>query len=72
MALSSTLVLAIKKLSPKMPVIMICGMHQQCPAADHHLELFDPASLLQLLQRLHPQVAAAIERRDEALSEEGR
>lgn len=66
------LILAIKKLSPQMPVIMICGMHQQCPAADYHLELFDPASLLELLQRLHPHAAAAIERTDQALSEEGR
>jgi DNA-binding NtrC family response regulator len=66
------LILAVKKLSPKMPVIMICGIHQQCPAADYHLELFDPASLLELLQRLHPKAAAAIERTDEALSEEGR
>lgn len=64
--------LAIKKLYPKLPVIMICGMHQQCPAADYHLELFDPASLLELLQRLHPQAAAAIEHRDQTLSEEGR
>lgn len=66
------LILAIKKLYPQMPVIMICGMHQQCPGADYHLELFDPASLLELLQRLHPQAAAAIERTDEALSEQGR
>jgi DNA-binding NtrC family response regulator len=63
---------AVKNIDSRMPVIMICGMHQQCPAADYHLELFDPASLLELLQRLHPQAAAAIERTDEALSEQGR
>src|SRR6185312_6264166 len=57
-------VLAIKKLYPKLPVIMICGMHQQCPAADYHLDLFDPASLLELLHRLHPKATAAIERTD--------
>jgi DNA-binding NtrC family response regulator len=62
---------AIKKIDPHMPVIMICGAHQQCPGADYHLELFDPASLLGLLQKLHPQAATAIERRDEALSQEG-
>lgn len=65
------IVLAIKKLSPKLPVIMVCAMHQQCPAADYHLELFDPASLLELLRKLHPHAAAAVDRRDKSLSEEG-
>jgi DNA-binding NtrC family response regulator len=66
------IIAAVKNFAPSMPVIMVCGMHQQCPGADYHLELFDPASLLELLQSLHPQAAAAIEHSNESLSKEGR
>ncbi len=66
------IIAAVKTFNSSMPVIMVCGMHQQCPGADYHLELFDPASLLELLQRLHPQAAAAIEHSNESLSKEGR
>jgi DNA-binding NtrC family response regulator len=62
---------AIKKLNPGMPVILICATHLHCPGADYHLKLFDPASLLELLQSLHPQATASIQHRDQSLSEEG-
>ncbi|HWB31818.1 MAG TPA: response regulator [Acidobacteriaceae bacterium] len=63
---------AIKAINPGLPVILICAVANRCPAADYHLELFSPASLLELLQRLHPQATGSIQRRDESLSREGR
>lgn len=61
------LIRAVKHLNPTMPVILICGMHQQCPGADYHLEFFDTAGLVTLLQRLCPQAAAAVHQQDESL-----
>lgn len=60
----------IKQLHPNLPVILVSapGSHD-CPQADHHLESFEPAKLLALLKLLAPAEAAAIERRNEELSE---
>src|ERR1700760_3188619 len=43
--------------------------HDPCAGADHYLESFDPAKLLKLLQRLHPEKTAMILEIDERLSD---
>lgn len=59
----------IKNLYPKVPVIVICAPGtDECPRADYHLEFFDPASLLELLQKLRPSETKAIQDRNQALS----
>jgi DNA-binding NtrC family response regulator len=68
---TNDLIAGIKKLNPLLPVILICGAHQQCPAADHHVDLFDTAGLLALLRSLYPRAATAIEQSNQSLSEEG-
>jgi CheY-like chemotaxis protein len=61
----------LKQTYPKLPIIVICAPGANyCPEADHHLEFFDPARLLQLLQKLRPQETAAIQARNEELSKE--
>jgi DNA-binding NtrC family response regulator len=64
------LIKQIKEFDGQIPVITISapGTHD-CPQADHQLESFDPARLLNLLKNLHPQKAAEIEARNEGLSE---
>jgi response regulator RpfG family c-di-GMP phosphodiesterase len=62
------LVNRLKKLQPKLTIIVICtpgSVH--CEKADHSLESFDPRKLLDLLERLQPQATASIERRNEEL-----
>ena len=67
---SADLVRSLKDLDPKMTVILIGRPGTEfSPAADYHLESFDPNKILTLLQRLQPEQAAAIERRNETLSE---
>ena len=64
-------VAAIKKLNPPMTVIMVCAPDDvRCPQADHHLEFFDPASLLELVQSLRPWETASIQDRNKSLSKE--
>jgi DNA-binding NtrC family response regulator len=60
----------VKELNPKLPVIVISapGTHE-CPGADHLLESFEPQRLLNLLQKLVPEAAAAIEKRNEQLNQ---
>jgi CheY-like chemotaxis protein len=61
----------VKQRQPKLPVIVICLPGSgECPEADHHLEFFDPASLLELLQKLRPQATEEIQARNQALIEE--
>ena len=43
---------------------------QICPGADHYLEGFDPASILELLQRLEPEQTRAIEQQARKLNRE--
>ncbi len=62
------LVHALKAIRPGVPVIVVHAPgSRECFNADHHLETFDPASLLTLLKRLEPQKAAAIEAKDAEL-----
>jgi CheY-like chemotaxis protein len=61
----------IKRLQPELPIIVICAPYaDRCEEADHHLEFFDPASLLELLQSLRPQETAAIQARNQKLSKD--
>jgi DNA-binding NtrC family response regulator len=64
------LVAGLKALQPQMPVVVISspGTHE-CDGADHLLESFEPARLLNLLQSLVPVATAAIEKRNEQLSQ---
>ncbi|WP_348267326.1 response regulator [Edaphobacter paludis] len=62
---------AIKQLQPDLPVIVIIGPSSpQCPGADHLLESFDPAKLLEVLRSLTPQAQEEIEKRNEDLSKQ--
>jgi DNA-binding response OmpR family regulator len=61
----------IKRLQPKMPVIIIAAPGSDgCLEADYHLRSFDPAKLLETLRSLKPEASAAIEKRNEELSRE--
>jgi DNA-binding NtrC family response regulator len=59
---------AVKQIAPALPIISVStpaiGI---CAEADYHLETFDPARLLALLERLRPAAAAEIERHEENL-----
>ncbi len=62
---------ALKAIHPKLLVIAISGPgHDRCDNADHHLDTFEPARLLELIKRLRPQQSAEIEARNEALNAE--
>ncbi len=59
----------IKSVEPKCPVIVICPPgYGGCPSADIQVESFQPAKLLETLQRLKPNESEAIEKRNEELS----
>jgi CheY-like chemotaxis protein len=59
----------VKEMNPKIPVIVISSpMTHECEGADHILETFEPARLLDLLRTLVPEAAASIEKRDELLA----
>jgi len=64
------LVAKIKQQQPTLPVVVISapGTHD-CPQADQMLESFEPARLLNLLQKLVPAETAAIEKRNEQLNQ---
>ncbi len=63
------LVQGIKRMQPKLPVIVISAPGtDSCSDADFHLESFQPAKLLDILKRLQPKESAEIERRNEELS----
>jgi response regulator RpfG family c-di-GMP phosphodiesterase len=62
------LITALKKLQPKITVIVVCTpRYAPCQNADHNLESFDPRRLLALLEKLQPEAIAAIEKRNEDL-----
>jgi len=66
----SDLIDALKDLQPKIPIVVICTPRgSQCDRADHVLESFNPKALLGLLQSLHPDATAEIEKRNELLEE---
>ena len=63
------LVKALKGIHPGIVVIAISGPEGDwCTGADHHLQTFEPARLLELLKRLEPERTAAIEAVNEALN----
>ena len=62
---------ALKAIQPKLIIIAISGPRRDfCEGADHHLDTFDPARLLELLKQLEPEKSAAIEARNESLNAE--
>jgi CheY-like chemotaxis protein len=64
------LIRQIKQMQPRLPVILIRpSNHERCDDADYNLEYFDPASLLELLQKLRPDETASIQARNKSLSE---
>jgi response regulator RpfG family c-di-GMP phosphodiesterase len=63
------LVRALKAIQPRLVVIAISGPRMDfCDGADHHLDTFEPARLLELLKQLEPEKAAAIESHNEKLN----
>ena len=63
---------ALKSKAPGLLVIVVRGPGaKDCPGADHYLDSFDPARLLELLRNLKPREAAAIEARNEELKRNG-
>jgi len=62
---------ALKAIHPKLIIIAISGPRRDhCEGADHHLDTFDPARLLELLKQLEPEKSAEIEARNESLNAE--
>jgi DNA-binding NtrC family response regulator len=63
------LISKLKELRPDLPIIIICAPGaQDCPGADHILESFEPAKLLNLLKNIVPAETAEIEKQNELLS----
>jgi CheY-like chemotaxis protein len=63
------LVRALKNIHPGIVVVAISGPEGDwCTGADHHLQTFEPARLLELLKQLEPERSAAIEATNEALN----
>jgi CheY-like chemotaxis protein len=61
----------LKASHPELPIVVIDAPGaNNCPEADYHLEFFDPARLLELLQKLRPRETAEIQARNQALSKE--
>lgn len=61
----------LKTLQPKIPIIVISPPgSKDCPQADFQLQSFEPAKLLETLKGLQPKASAAIEKRNEDLSNE--
>ena len=68
---SEDLIRGLKELQPELPIIVISSPgFEDCAGADFHLESFQPAKLLNILQSLQPEETAEIERRNEELSRE--
>jgi CheY-like chemotaxis protein len=65
------LIAQLKTLQPKAPVILIRNPHSDYSRlADHQLDSFQPAKLLELLQSLQPEKTEAIEKHNERLAKE--
>ena len=61
----------LKASHPELPIIVIDAPGaNNCPEADYHLNFFDPARLLKLLQDLRPEATKAIQARNQQLSKE--
>lgn len=62
----------LKSAAPELPIIVVRAPGgQSCAGADHYLDTFEPAKLLELLAKLRPREAAEIERQNEELSRKG-
>jgi DNA-binding response OmpR family regulator len=65
----SDLVRELRKVRPNLPVIAICPPGSaECEGVTNQLESFDPRRLLAILQKLVPDAADAIEKREEDLA----
>jgi DNA-binding NtrC family response regulator len=62
------LVARLKAIKPSLPIIAI-GNAGACSSADYHVESFNPAKLLLMLQKLQPAATSAIEETNKALCE---
>jgi CheY-like chemotaxis protein len=63
------LVRNLRQIRPNLPIIAICpGAISNCDGATQELESFDPKKLLAILQKLVPDAASAIEKREEDLA----
>jgi len=68
----SEVIAKLKASAPGLPVIVVRGPGgEDCRGADHYLDSFQPARLLELLEKLQPHAMDVIEKRNEALSREG-
>jgi len=66
----SELIDALKQIRSDIPIVIICTPRgTSCDRADHILESFNPKALLGLLQSLHPEATAQIEKQNEDLEE---
>ena len=63
------LVAQLKAIKPSLPIVAV-GAPGQCGPADYHVEPFNPAKLLEMLQRLQPAETVVIKRTSQALSEQ--
>lgn len=67
------LIRRLKEIESGVPVIAISAPGaSRCENADYQLESFEPARLLELLRKLEPEQAAAIEARNESLNKENK
>jgi DNA-binding response OmpR family regulator len=69
----SRIIQKLKTLDAKVPVLVISAPGASwCEGADYLLESFDPKQLLGTLQKLVPEATAAVEAREESLSQGGK
>jgi response regulator RpfG family c-di-GMP phosphodiesterase len=65
------LIRALRVIQPKLVVVAISGPRRDfCDGANHHLDTFEPARLLELLKQLEPEKSAEIEAHNEKLNSE--
>lgn len=68
---AAKLVQTVKKLHPKLPVIVVGPLSARMEHADFHVESFDPKRLLNVLQAIEPdRVEAIIEQEDKLRDKE--
>lgn len=60
----------LKEMKPGVPIVLIGRPGKdRAPLADHYVESFDPAAVLQVLKSLEPKKAAAIAQHDASLED---
>lgn len=65
------LIQTIRKMVPGVPIVLVKSpTSRHCEGADHYLDGFEPALILTTLQRLEPEMTAAIKKNDQRLSEQ--